>query len=118
MSIFNTVGETIRQYGSRVTIEENGDTVYANAFVEPLRYRNRVYIGGQYHKLGCNQREKYLYIGNASHRLRENVSVIGAHGKQYIVKRCETYYVREYPLYEWAILQPLGERAEDDYGSD
>ena len=62
MSIFNSVGETIKRYGSKVKIEHNGDTVNTSAFVEPLRYRNRIYIGGQYHVLGRNRREKYLYI--------------------------------------------------------
>ena len=118
MSIFNSVGETIKRYGSKVKIEHNGDTVNTSAFVEPLRYRNRIYIGGQYHVLGRNRREKYLYIGSANHRLVENKSVIETHGNKYIVKRSETYYIKDFPLYEWAILTPFGARAEDDYESD
>ncbi len=118
MSIFNTVGETIRRYGSQVTITQNGDTISTSAFVEPLRYRNRIYIGGQHHTLGLNRRQKYLYIGSASHRLIENASVIEAQGSKYIVKRCETYRIKDYPLYEWAILLPMGDRTEDEYGSD
>lgn len=118
MSIFNTVGETIKQYGSRVTIRQNGDTVDTNAFVEPLRYRNRIYIGGQYHALGHNRQQKYLYIGCADHRLIENKSVVEAQGSKYIVKRSETYYIKDYPLYEWAILTPFGDKTEDDYGFD
>lgn len=118
MSIFNSIGETINRYGSRVKIEHNGSTVTANAFVEPLRYRNRIYIGGQRRTLGKAQRQSYLYIGNADHKLIENKSVIETQGGKYIVKRSETYYVKNFPVYEWAILYPFGERLEDEYEPD
>lgn len=118
MSIINSVGATISRYGSEVTIRQDGDSISARAFVEPLRYRNRIYIGGQYHILGQHRRQKYLYIGSASHPLRENACVIEAHGSKYIVKRSETYYVKDYPVYEWAILLPCGEPREDEYGSE
>lgn len=115
MSIIKSVGETIRRYGSEVTIRQDGEAVCARAFVEPLRYRNQIYIGGQYHALGQRRRQKYLYIGSAAHPLRENACVIEAHGSRYVVRRSETYYVKEYPVYEWAILTPYGETREDEY---
>ncbi|HCA04680.1 MAG TPA: hypothetical protein DEO32_02150 [Ruminococcaceae bacterium] len=118
MSIFNSVGETIKKYGSRVTIEQNGDKVSTNAFVEPLRYRSRLYIGGQKRVLGRSMKRSYLYIGNPGYRLVENKSVIETQSGRYIVKRSETYYVKSFPVYEWAILFPYGERAEDDYDSN
>lgn len=88
------------------------------AFIEPLRYKNKVYVGGQYHIVGLNQTEKYLYIGPPEYRLIENASVIEMNSEKYIVKRCELYYVRDFPLYVWAILQPYGKLLEDEYESD
>ena len=64
------------------------------------------------------KREKYLYVGKSDHRLVENESVIETHGNKYIVKRCETYFVKDTPVYEWAILVPYGEEREDEYDSD
>lgn len=118
MSIFNSVGETIKKYGSNVSITNDGQGVGAKAFVEPLRYKNKVYIGGEYHLLGCFKKEKYLFVGTPETTLDENSTVIEANGDKYIVKRCEKYYVKDIPVYVWAILQPHGEILEDDYDSD
>ena len=118
MSLFNCVDREIGRYGSQVTINQGGSEINTRAFLEPLRYRNKIYIGGEYRKLGFLRREKYLYVGKSSHSLIENESVIETQGNKYIVKRCETYFVKDTPVYEWAILVPYGEEREDDYDSD
>ena len=118
MSLFSCVDKEIGRYGSRVSITQSGTTVNTRAFLEPLRYRNKIYIGGEYHQLGFLRREKYLYVGKSTHRLVENESVIEMQGDKYIVKRCETYFVKDTPIYEWAILVPYGEEKEDEYDAD
>ncbi len=118
MSLFSCVDKEIGRYGSQVTINQGGSEINTRAFLEPLRYRNKIYIGGEYRKLGFLKREKYLYVGKSDHRLVENESVIETHGNKYIVKRCETYFVKDTPVYEWAILVPYGEEREDEYDSD
>ena len=118
MSILGSVKETIKRYGNSVVISEDGKTNNAKAFIEPLRYKNRVYVGGKYRLLGVDRDEKYLYVGFAEIPLREHCSVIEMKGSKYIVKRCETYYVKDYPIYVWAILAPYGDDLEDDYDSD
>lgn len=119
MGIFNSVCETIKRYGSTVTIlDKGGKSTKTKAFVEPLRYKNKIYIGGQYHLLGLSENEKYLYIGLPENTLTANSSVIETHGRKYIVKRRETYYVTDSPVYVWAILAPFSQALEDDYESD
>ena len=118
MGILSAVGDTIKRYGSNVNILENGESTLARAVIEPLRYKNRVYVGGQYHIVGIKRTEKYLYIGPPEYTLTENLSVIEMNGSKYIVKRCELYYVKDFPVYVWAILQPYGSALEDDYESD
>lgn len=118
MGIFSSISGTINRYGNSVKIFDGTNYVNAKAFVQPLRYKNRVYIGGKYHRLGFNKLEKYLYIGSVDNSLVEDVSVIEMGLNKYIVKRCETYYVKDYPIYVWAILLPYGERLEDDYESN
>lgn len=118
MSILNCVAAAIEKYGSSVRII-NGDKAYCTkAFVEPLRYKNKVYIGGEYHRLGFYKKDKYLYIGAPKTSLAENSTVIEMHESKYIVKRCEKYYVKDIPVYVWAILQPYGEESEDEYDAD
>lgn len=118
MSVFNSVGTTIKKYGSSVRIINGSTACSTKAFVEPLRYKNKVYIGGEYHQLGSFKKEKYLYIGVPQMNLEENNTVIEMHENKYIVKRCEKYYVKDIPVYVWAILQPYGEALEDEYDAD
>lgn len=118
MSIFNAVGDTIRRYGCKLSVDTNGKCVRTNAFIEPLRYKNKVYVGGQYHVLGFKNSEKYLFIGPPETELSENESVIEMQKVKYIVKRCETYNVDDRPIYVWAILLPYGMALEDDYESN
>ena len=117
MGIFDYVSETIKRYGCNVSIENKGFCVKTKAFVEPLRYKNRVYVGGEYHHLGFRKTEKYLYVGCPENKLEANSCVIEMQNNKYIVKRCETYYVKDNPIYVWAILESYGELLEDDYES-
>ena len=118
MSIFDSVLATINRYGSNISIDNNGENIKAKAFIEPLRYKNRIYVGGQYHVLGFRRTEKYLYIGSPEYKLIADTSVIELQGCKYIVKRCENYFVKDRCVYIWAILVPYGEALEDDYESD
>lgn len=118
MSIVNALISSIARYGGDITVTSNGSTVRGRAIVEPLRYRNKIYIGGEQRHLGFVKREKYLFIGTTDFDLTENHSVIESVSGKYIVKRCERYYVQDRPIYTWAILVPFGERREDDYDAD
>lgn len=118
MSIFSAVGRIINQYGNSVNVENKGKTRTVKAFVQPLRYKNKVYVGGQYHKLGFLKTEKYLYIGPPEILLESGNTVIEMQNRKYIVKRCETYYVKDYAIYIWALLAPYGSPLEDEYESD
>ena len=46
MSLMSCVDSEILRYGSQVTIISGEERVQTRAFVEPLRYRNKIYIGG------------------------------------------------------------------------
>ncbi len=118
MGIISTVGETIKRYGCKINVLSGEDSVSSRAFIEPLRYKNKVYVGGEYHYLGKRRSEKYLYIGPPDLKLEENTSVIEMQSKKYIVKRCEIYYVNDRPVYVWAILLQYGKALEDDYESN
>lgn len=118
MSIFGSVLDTIKKYGNRVSISDGNAQVLSKGLVEPLRYKNKVYVGGKIRLLGKDQNEKYLYIGLPENKLTVDASVIESNNCKYIVKRCETYYLKDYPVYVWAIMCPYGDELEDDYESD
>ena len=118
MGILNSVAAMIDRYGNSVTVQNGGLSVKTRAFVEPLRYKNKIYIGGRYHPLGGYNNEKYLYIGKPSVALSEDETSVECAGEKYIIKRAELYRVSDTALYAWAIMARCSERMEDEYDSD
>ena len=118
MSLIGAVSNSIAKFGGDVEVTQGGSTVKTRAIVEPIRYKNKIYISGEQRSLGTLIRERYLYIGQPDVPLRANASVIESVGGKYIVKRCETYYIQDRPIYVWAIMVPFGARREDDYDAD
>ena len=107
MNVMPSVIKSIQTYGEDVTVINNDDTVLARAFIQPLRYRNKIYVGGEYRNLGMEYSEKYLYVGIPDIPLVENKTIIERKDEKYFVKRVERYYVKEQVAYTWAILIPV-----------
>lgn len=102
MKILNTVVQSIERYGDSIQIITDDEIIITRAFVESLRRRNSIFIGGEYHKIG--KTEKYLYIGNPAYRLTENKTIIKHKNNNHLVKRVEQYIVNNMICYTWAIL--------------
>ena len=107
MNVMPYVIKSIQIYGEDITVINDDDTVLTRAFIEPLRYRNKIYIGGGYRTLGMKHSEKYLYIGIPDVPLVKNKTIIERKDKKYLVKRVERYYVGEQIAYTWGILIPV-----------
>ena len=107
LNIMPSVIKSIQTYGEDVTVINDDNKVSTRAFVEPLRYRNKIYIGGEYRTLGMKHSEKYLYVGVPDVTLVENKTIIKRKDNEYLVKRVERYYVKEQVAYTWAILIPV-----------
>ena len=118
MALLSSVGAMIDRYGNSVNVINGGINVKTRAFVQPLRYKNKIYIGGRYHPLGGYNNEKYLYIGKPSVGLNEDVTIVECAGERYVVKRAELYRVSDSAVYAWAILARSNGRMEDEYDSD
>lgn len=111
MSISQSVSSMLDKYGADVEIRTEGETVNSKAFIEPLRYKNKIYIGGKYHRIGKS--ERYIYIGKPNYPLIANETIIKSQDKEYMVKRCEYYRQDDLIFYVWAIVDLIG--AEDDF---
>ena len=90
-----SVIKSIQTYGEDVTVINDADTILARAFVEPLRYRNKIYIAGEYRTLGMKYSEKYLYIGIPDITLVENKTIVKRKDEKYLVKRVEKLDIRQ-----------------------
>ena len=82
------------------------------AFLQPLRYKNKMYLEGTYTVLGKDPNSLYLYIGSAKHdvtRVPKGTRLTDVDGKQYLIQRAEKVCRGEAPYYFWAILKEICE---------
>ena len=65
------ISRLINRYGNTVHIT-GGDSWKSpsfKAFIQPLRYKTKLYMEGEHTPIGINRNDVYLYIGPAEHRL-------------------------------------------------
>ncbi|HHZ05465.1 MAG TPA: hypothetical protein GX401_01550 [Clostridiales bacterium] len=107
MAIIDGIKEIITAYGGKIQLSYDGATVETNGFIQPLRYKNKMYLDGSYLPCGYCDGGHYLYIGKAE-AVPDNTDVIlkTADDREYIIVRSEMYYLWDTPLYLWAILTP------------
>lgn len=99
-----------------MVVPSGGDKkIKVKALLNPLLYKNKLYIGGGYMPDGFFDGGHYLYVGLPDVRL-DNLpigSVIFCSGSKYVIKRGEQYFLGGSPIYTWAVLQ-LAERDDDN----
>lgn len=100
-----------------------GNTVYLSgtdgwksssfkAFIQPLRYKNKLYQQGSYTPLGINKNNVYLYIGPACHdltKLDNSYRIHDSENKKYIIDRAEKIIVKNSVIYIWAVIRQTTE---------
>lgn len=105
------------RYGRSVTLstEDGWHSPRFKAFIQPLRYKNKMYLEGSHTPIGIHDPGYYLYIGPAAHdvtRLGEDARLSASSGAQYQIDRAEQVYVGGDALYIWAILRSVTQGAE------
>lgn len=107
------IGGMIERYGRRVQIEENGVLKKTRAIIQPLRYKNKMYVSGSFLPPGFADGGHYLYLGNAWARLDllPADTLIRTDEESYLLKRGEKVLLGDEILYIWAILQSYVEDA-------
>lgn len=98
--IFGSMGRTVK-------ITSSEGTVSFQAVVQPLRYKNKMYLGGVTTELGYDSVKKYLVLAPVGVGLEEVDSVnsvLTVDGVKHFVDCAETVYFRKEPYYCWAII--------------
>ena len=83
-----------------------------HCFIQPLRYKNKMYLDGVNTPIGYNSQGHYLYIGPANHDLTgvtDSSTWIQADGIKYKVDRAEKVYFGNTVIYIWAIIKTIVE---------
>lgn len=82
-----------------------------NAFISPLRYKNKMYLYGVNTEIGYNSQGHYLYIGppEPDLTLAQNGEYVSCMGERYRVDRAEKVYKGNEVFYIWAIIRVIVE---------
>lgn len=103
-SIFKSLGREVRLYQPDGWVS----TPY-KAVMQPLRYKNKMYLEGIHTEIGINNEGYYLYLGPASHdltKLSEDAWLI-VNGVKHEIVRAEKVYCGEKPVYIWAVMRTI-----------
>lgn len=102
----------MQRYGRSVSLstEDGWHSPQFKAFIQPLRYKNKMYLEGVHTTIGIHDPGYYLYIGPAAHdvtRLGEDARLTAFGGEPYQIDRAERVYIGENTLFIWAILRSV-----------
>lgn len=88
----------------------------SNAFISPLRYKNKMYLYGVNTEIGYNSQGHYLYIGPPEPDLTaaSEGSYILCGENKYRIDRAEKVYKGNSVFYLWAIIREMVEPEEDE----
>lgn len=116
MSVFGNIKEMLDRYGSDVTVTDKYGSFQGKAVIQPLMYKNKMYLGGEYIPAGFYGGGHYLMIAPCDDFIRDYRSTVIIQGEEkYTIKRSELVSVQNKGLYIWAVLTNCGESLEDDY---
>lgn len=108
------IDEMFRRFGREIRLRKD-DGWYSplyHGFIQPLRYKNKMYLDGVYTVIGFDNQGKYLYIGPPEHDLTNfdtSTGHVESDGVKYTIDRAEKVYYSNTPIYIWAIIREIVE---------
>lgn len=101
--------KSLERYGRPVQTERRDGSVMqkAKGFIQPLRYKNKMYIEGTPTEIGINDAGYYLFIGSPDLRLDlvKDGGYITDGEKKYHIDRWEKMFLGNEIFYIWAVLK-------------
>lgn len=94
--------------GERATVTVGEKEYSINAIIQPMRYKNKLYIEQERTELGFRDTECFLYLGPAEPDLAglESDTVINSRDRVYNVSRADRISLKGITQYIWAVLTP------------
>jgi len=100
-------------YGREAQLhDENGwNSEIYHCFIQPLRYKNKMYLDGVYTEIGFNSQGRYLYIGPPvpDLTLASDTATLSSGDTSYRIDRAERVYNGNEVFYIWAIIRTIVE---------
>ena len=105
------VKKLLDTYGRTVELCTDSEAKKFKALIQPLRYKNKMYLDGIYTQIGFNSQGHYLYIGPPDPDLTvaEDGAFLFSDGIKYQIDRAERVYSGDEVFYIWAIIRTIVE---------
>ncbi|MEE1322099.1 MAG: hypothetical protein UHM85_11315 [Acutalibacteraceae bacterium] len=108
MAVDFTPRKLFEQFGVEMSIMIGGGMhEYFKGFLQPLRYKNKIYLSGIPTEIGYDNLRKYLLVAPPEVRLDlvdGNSYILMFDQAKFSVDHCEQVYFKEKPFYFWAIV--------------
>ncbi len=108
-----TLQTMFEKYGQEITLkgDDGWSTPIFGGFIQPLRYKNKMYLNGVNTVIGFNSQGHYLYIGPPDHDVGSlsNEQWIESNSQKFTVDRSEKVYLKNEVVYIWAIIREIVE---------
>lgn len=104
------LGRLFERHGRLVSLKDGpGRPVAYHAIIQPLRYKNKMYLQGAYSDVGYVDPGFYLYLGPGEIALDEGSrdAVLTVGKRSFVIDRAERVFYRDRSLYCWAILRSV-----------
>ncbi len=116
MSIKGSLLNELERFGETITVTTEQGQKTIRGILQPLLYKNKMYISGKHLPSGYFDMGHYLLICTPE----VSLPVVGnaffeCGGKRYILKRSEVVKEKGNSLYLWAVLCPYTEPAEEEF---
>ncbi len=107
MNVLRNVNRLLEKYGRKARIYGTGLRNNIVCFIQPMRYKSKMYFDSQYTKLGIVDESCFLYIGPAEYDLSEGMhaALVLDTGEEYSCIKTEKVYFGDQPIYTWAVLR-------------
>lgn len=116
MNFAKRIEAFFKEYGEAVTVNVANEKYSVFAQIQPLRYKNKLYIEKVRTELGFKDGECLLYLGPASPNFsgRELSTEISTETESYAVSRADAIKVGGKTQYIWAVLIPKSEGGDEN----
>ncbi len=111
------ITQFLNRFGRRayLTQRDGWTSTPFHCFLQPLRYKNKMYLYGVNTQIGYNAQGYYLYIGPPDHdpTLLSDGAQLEIGTERYRIDRAEKVYCGETLYYIWAIVRTVVEEEEE-----
>ncbi len=108
MSFEKTISRFFKESGAQTSIHLGQMTYNVKAIIQPMRYKNKLYIELGRTELGFKDSECFLYLGpsDVDFSGAEMETYITTADRSYNVSRADRIMLGEKVAYIWAVLTP------------